>query len=181
MQKNLTHKLLMTSCLSGCSIDCSMNISNTYTTKRIPHNTCLCEICENTVLLSKGIARAFPSNIPTDSHTIAEHYSCDSGAAECMLGQCDKCSDQGLKSEDFEKTLSASHSDSDSKEREFDRTVGFYEWKRGDNGYMMKSQVTLSTEDAWPCGIVRFKAWKNMSLLNANSRVRFRTSKQILR
>ena len=148
MQKNLTHKLLMTSCLSGCSIDCSMNTSNTYTTKRIPHNTCLCEICENTVLLSKGIARAFPSNIPTDSHTIAEHYSCDSGAAECMLGQCDKCSDQGLKSDDFEKTLSASHSDSDSKEREFYRTVGFYEWKRGDNGYMMKSQVTLSTEDA---------------------------------
>ena len=45
--------------------------------KRILHNTCLCEICENTVLLSKGIARAFSSNIPTDPHTIAEHY--------CML------------------------------------------------------------------------------------------------
>ena len=54
--------------------------------KRIPHNTCLCEICENTVLLSKGIAPAFPSNIPTDPHTIAEHYSCHSGAAQCMLG-----------------------------------------------------------------------------------------------
>ena len=94
--------------------------------KRIPHNTCLCEICENTVLLSKGIARAFPSNIPTNPHTIAEHYSCDSDAAECMLGQCDECNDHGLKPEDFEKTLSASHSDSDSEEREFDRTVGFY-------------------------------------------------------
>ena len=62
--------------------------------------------------------------------------------------------------DDFEKTLSAGHSDSDSKEREFDRTVGFYEWKRGDNGYMMKSQVTLSIEDAptlWNSKVQRLK------------------------
>ena len=32
MQKNLRHKLLMTSCLSECSIHSSVNISNTYTT-----------------------------------------------------------------------------------------------------------------------------------------------------
>ena len=116
--------------------------------KRTPHSTCLCEICENTVLLSKGIARIFSFNIPTDPHTIAEHYSCDSDAVECMLGQCDECNDHRLKPEDFEKTLSAGHSDSDSKKREFDRTVGFCEWKRGDNGYMMKSQAILSIEDA---------------------------------
>ena len=62
--------------------------------------------------------------------------------------------------DDFEKTLSASHSDSDREEREFDRTVGFYEWKRGDNGYMMKSQVTLSIEDAptlWNSKVQRLK------------------------
>ena len=42
--------------------------------KRIPNNTCLCEICEKTVL-SKGIARVFSSNIliTTDPPTIAEH------------------------------------------------------------------------------------------------------------
>ena len=118
------------------------------------------EICENTVLLSKGIARVFSSKIPTDPHTIAEHYLCDSDAVECMLGQCDECSDHGLKSEDFEKTLSAGYSDSDSEEREFGRTVGFYEWKRGDNGYMMKSQVILSIEDAltlWNSKVQRLK------------------------
>ena len=27
--------------------------------KRIPRNTCLCEICENTVFLSKGITRVY--------------------------------------------------------------------------------------------------------------------------
>ena len=79
-----------------------------------------------------------------------------------MLGQCDECYDHGLKPEDFEKTLSASHSDSDSEERKFDRTVGFYEWKRGDNSYMMKSQVTLSTEDAltlWNSKVQRLKEY----------------------
>ena len=128
--------------------------------KRIPHSTCFCEICENTVLLSKGIARAFPSNITTNPHTIAEHYSCDSDAAECMLGQCDECSDHGLKPEDFEKTLSASHSYSDSEERELDRTVGFYKRKRGDSGNIIKSQVTLSTEVAltlWNSKVQRLK------------------------
>ena len=147
--------------------------------KCIPHNTCLCEICENTVLLSKGIASAFSSNIPTDPHTIAEHYSCDSDAAEYWLGQCDKCNGHGLRPEDFEKTLSAGHSDSDSDEREFDRTVGFYEWRRGDNGYIMKSQVTISIEDALT--LWNSKVRKNISLLNANSRVRFRTPKRILK
>ena len=61
--------------------------------KRIPQNTCLYEICENTSSFSRKIARASPSNIPTDGHTIAEHYSCDSDAVECMLGQCDECND----------------------------------------------------------------------------------------
>ena len=128
--------------------------------KRIPHNTCLCEVFKNTVLLSKGIARIFSSNIPTDPHIIGENYSCDSDAAECMLGQRDECNDHGLKPEDFEKTLSAGYSDSDSEEREFDRTVCFYEWKRGDNGYMMKSQVTLSIEDPltlWNSKVQRLK------------------------
>ena len=58
------------------------------------------------------------------------------------------------------KTLSAGHSDSGSEEKEIDRTVGFYEWKRGDNGYMMNSQVILSIEDAltlWNRKVQRLK------------------------
>ena len=125
-----------------------MNISNTYTTNVYHTNTFLCEIFENTVLLPKRNARVFSSNIPTDLHTIAEHYSCNSDAVECMLGHCNECNDHGVKPEDFEKTLSAGLSDSDSEKRGFGRTVGFNEWTKGDNDYMMKSQVTLSTEDA---------------------------------
>ena len=129
--------------------------------KRIPHNTCLCETFENTVLLFKETAHVFSSNIPTDPHTIAEHnYSCNRDAAECILGQCIEYNDHGLKPEDFEKTLSAGHSNSDSEKREFDRTVGFNEWTRGDNGYIIKGQVTLSTEDAlnlWSSKVQRLK------------------------
>ena len=138
--------------------------------KRIPRNICLCEICENTVLLSKGIASVFSSKFPTDPHTIAEHYSCDSDAAECMLGHCDECNDHGLRPEDFEKTLSAGHSDSDSEGREFDKTVGFYEWKRGENGYMMKSQVTLSIEYALALWNSKVQRQSKISCLKANIR-----------
>ena len=46
----------------------------------------------------------------TDPQTISEDYSCDSDAAQCMLGQCDECNDHGLKPDDFEKTFSAGHS-----------------------------------------------------------------------
>ena len=52
--------------------------------KNVPHNACLCEICENTVLLSKGISRIASVQIPTDSHTIVEHYSCDVTNAKIM-------------------------------------------------------------------------------------------------
>ena len=41
--------------------------------KKIPHYTCLCEVCENVVLMSKGMGHACKTKtIPTDPHTIVE-------------------------------------------------------------------------------------------------------------
>ena len=128
MQKNLAYKLLTTSCLSGCSIDSSMNISNTYTTN-VYYTTHACvKFVKTQFFCPKELHVHFhPISLPilTQLQNIT---------ACCMLGQCDECNDHGLKPEDFEKTLSAGHSDSDSEEREFDRTIGVYEWKRSDNG-----------------------------------------------
>ena len=43
-----------------------LNEHNQYIyNKHIRHNTYLCEICKNTVLMSKGIAYVLSSNIPT--------------------------------------------------------------------------------------------------------------------
>ena len=126
--------------------------------KNVPHNACLCEICENTVLLSKGISSIASVQIPTDPHTIVEHYSCDSSLTECMQSRCDKCKNHGLNPTNFESSSKSSNSDSDDDERE--KTVKFQEWKRDDNGYMMKSRVILSLEDGlelWNTKIQRLK------------------------
>ena len=42
--------------------------------KNISHNACLFEICENVVLLSKGVSSIPPVKTLADPHTIAEHY-----------------------------------------------------------------------------------------------------------
>ena len=47
---------------------------------RIPQNTSLCEICENTSLLGKGLNNACKSkDVSFDPHSIVEKYYCDSG------------------------------------------------------------------------------------------------------
>ena len=44
---------------------------------KIPHNSSLCEICENASLLGKGLDnRSKRVQIPTDPRGIAERYSC---------------------------------------------------------------------------------------------------------
>ena len=60
--------------------------------KQIPHTAehtaCLCEICENAVLLAEGINRSVKHGIrvPSNPHDIVEEYCCESGRSECMQG-----------------------------------------------------------------------------------------------
>ena len=75
-----------------------------------------------------------------------------------MQSRCDKCKNRGLNPTNFESSSKSSNSDSDDDERE--KTVKFQEWKRDDNGYMMKSRVILSLEDGlelWNTKIQRLK------------------------
>ena len=54
----------------------------------IPHLSCLCEICENTSLLAKGLnrqKRKLQEKLPTRPHDLVEMFSCNSGEAVCML------------------------------------------------------------------------------------------------
>ena len=42
---------------------------------KIPHHHCLCEVCENSVLLAKALNKsAHTKTIPTDPHAIVQHY-----------------------------------------------------------------------------------------------------------
>ena len=53
--------------------------------KKIPQASCLCEICENVVLLSKGIHSSLQMELPSNAHSIAEKHSCNSHSKAYMM------------------------------------------------------------------------------------------------
>ena len=56
-----------------------------------------------------------------------------------MQSRCDECKNHGLDPADFEKPFESCNSDNGEDERK--KTIKFQEWKRDDNGFMMKSHV----------------------------------------
>ena len=120
---------------------------------KIPHNTCLCEVCENTTLLGKGLNQACNvKKIPSDPHAIVEEYSCCSDSKDCMMSSCNDCKSHGLTAEDFEEQQqkqSAEESDSasDSASETFD-SVKFLQWKRGADGYLTKVRTEVDIAEA---------------------------------
>ena len=113
---------------------------------KIPQNTYLCEFCENTSLLGKGLNNAYKSkDVSFDPHSIVEKCSCDSESRECMLNSCDECKHHGLTVDDVENgEANEDDSDSDSKTN----MVRYYQWKRGDDGYLTKLMVETNTDKA---------------------------------
>ena len=61
--------------------------------KSIPHATCLCEVCENCVLLVKGFNKCknIFETLPTNPHDLIEKYACDSNLKDCMRNICTVC------------------------------------------------------------------------------------------
>ena len=119
--------------------------------KSIPQSTCLCEICENTVFLMKGLNKSIKKQekmLPMNPHDIVERFSCDSGFKECMATECPKCATTDLSPDDFSVDDSESH-DSSTGESNDSHTneVSFYEWCR-DDGKIKKALVTVAVSDA---------------------------------
>lgn len=55
---------------------------------QIPQSSCLCELCENAVLLAKGINLSLKSKIlATNVHDLVESNSCDSSGDVCIVGE----------------------------------------------------------------------------------------------
>ena len=57
--------------------------------KNIPHTSCFCDTCEDSVLLAKGInsCKNVPNGLPEKRHDIVERYSCSDQKA-CMFNEC---------------------------------------------------------------------------------------------
>ena len=95
--------------------------------KKIPQTSFLYEICENVVLLSKGIHSSLEFELPSNAHSIVEKYSCNSHSKASMMGECEDCApDKILDVDDFDGKIDAK----------------FFKWCR-ENKNMEKTEMTL--------------------------------------
>ena len=85
--------------------------SNMFLTKKIPQWSCLCEICENAILLTNGINKnLFPEcRLPETIHELVAKFSC-SDTEDCMTGKCEVCFSTKLACDNFNTSLSDSTS-----------------------------------------------------------------------
>ena len=69
---------------------------------QIPQSSCLCELCENAVLLAKSINSSLrPKILATNLYDLVEANACDSIQDVCMVGECDLCLESKLSLSDF--------------------------------------------------------------------------------
>ena len=109
--------------------------------KDIPHTSCLCDTCENTVLLAKGLNKRLPSSsrLPENPHDIVEKYSCSSDNKQCMSNNCEKCSSGDFCQLPF-NLPTKSDTDSSSESDDFNNLVSFYRCEAPDK-HITKIQI----------------------------------------
>ena len=71
----------------------------------VPQTTCLCEICENVVFVTKVLIQNLKSlrQVLVNPHNIVEYYSCDSSSSFCMYSEYETCKYRGLSMDDCKK------------------------------------------------------------------------------
>ena len=110
--------------------------------KNIPHTSCLCGTCKNSVLLAKGIntCKKVPNGLPGTPHDIVERYNCSDQRA-CMFNECSECEDGKLCELAADDNWSDSNSDANANE------VSFYKWETPDE-HVAKVRITLPFDEA---------------------------------
>jgi len=111
---------------------------------KIPQTSCLCEICENVVLLSKGINASVKLPLPSNTHSIVEEYSCNSHLKACMMGECEECKP--------EKMMDVGHVAGDAD-------VKFLKWVR-EKKNIEKIETTITFDEAikiWKTSVISLK------------------------
>lgn len=120
--------------------------------QNIPQGSCLCEVCENSCLLAKGINRYIKGvKLPTNPHDLVEDNCCDSSVDDCMLGSCQQCSIPKKFNENHDETSSSSTSSNDSdnddsSSNEESEHVTYSKWTRVEKK-IQKITVTEERED----------------------------------
>ena len=91
----------------------------------------MCDICENCVLLAKGLNKKLEGPLPTNPHDLVEKFAYDLNIKKCALNQCESCS-----SHNFEFGLEKDHADLGSPESEEETDgdkVKYFSWTKIEN------------------------------------------------
>ena len=110
--------------------------------QNIPQGSCLCEVCENSCLLAKGINKCANTDLPTNPHDIVEENCCDSTNDHCMLGLCEDCSMPKRFSHIDDETSSNDNTDSSDGETDGNQLT-YCKWTR----VIKKTQKVTVTEE----------------------------------
>ena len=110
--------------------------------KNIPHTSSLCDTCEKSVLLAKGIngCKEVQNGLPETPHDIVERYSCSDQRA-CMFSECSESEDGKLCELAADENWSDSNSDTNANE------VSFYKWETPDK-HVAKVRIKLPFDEA---------------------------------
>ena len=117
--------------------------------QNIPQGPCLCEVCENSFLLAKGINKCVKGvNLPANPHEIVEKNCYDSSSEDCMLGSCVQYSSPNKFSGNDEEISSNDSDNTDPSGRETDGDqVTYSKWSRIEK----KVQKITVTDDCSDC------------------------------
>ena len=117
--------------------------------RSIPHWSCLCEVCENVVMLCVGINKAIPKKekkLPENPHDIVEKFKCNNGGEPCMIGECQTCRETNLLLSIFDSK--DSNSDSSDDVVGINTDIKYYEWRRDDDNHLKKVLVGVTKSEA---------------------------------
>ena len=109
----------------------------------IPQSSCLCKICKNILLLSKGIVSSAKIALANNVQLLIEDFWCNTQSSECTHSTCVNCSDLELNIDDF-------HNNKES--------ITFHQWIMVDSK-IQKSKIEL------PCDEICQKFNNNIKVL----------------
>ena len=107
--------------------------------QNIPHGSCLCEICENCVLLAKGLNTRLLRPLPTNPHDLIERFSCNLEEIGCVMDRCSTCCVAEI---DLEKQPSDDDSSDSADENATDQVI-YFTWKKIEKSKMKSKAPTL--------------------------------------
>ena len=129
--------------------------------------SCLCEICENVCFVAKALNKKLESYnmVPTDTHSLAEKYTCDSSSRTWMFSENECCYFTGVTMKEFLNDCN---------------NVEYYEWAKVD-GKVKKDVRLIDVEEAIQLFNEQVKILKAHIFVKKTQNIHYNQLKKILK